>query len=168
MQQEKKIAGEVEAFGRKALPITADLTNSKEVNEVVRKTIDVFGKIDILVNNVGGLGREFLTRTKPEFVDIEETEWDEVFTLNVKTHVFLARAVIPRFQKQHSGKIVSIASIASKGPQAWDPPYGVSKAGDLNLTLSLAEELAKDNINVNCINPGWVWSPFWQSVNDTE
>ena len=164
----RKVADEVKALGRKSLAIAADLTDIKKVEQLVQKTIDTFGKIDILVNNIGGLGKAFLARTRREFVGIEEAEWDEVFMLNLKTHVFLCRAVVPHFQKQKSGKIVNISSIAAKGPQAWNPPYGVAKAADMNLTLSLAEELAKDNINVNCINPGTVWTPFWESVNEAE
>ena len=164
----KKVADEVKALGHKSLAITADLTDSEKVDQLVQKVINTFGKIDILVNNVGGLGKAFLARTRRDFVGIEEAEWDEVFMLNLKTHVFLCQAVAPHFQKQKSGKIVNISSIASSGPQPWNPPYGVAKASDVNFTLSLARELAKDNINVNCINPGKVWTPFWETFYATE
>lgn len=164
----RKVADEVKTYGTKSLAIAADLTDKKKVEQLVQKTIDTFGKIDILVNNVGGLGKTFLARTRRDFVGIGEAEWDEVFMLNLKTHVFLCQAVVPHFRRQKSGKIVNIASQAGRGPQSWNPPYGVAKASDMSLTWSLAHELAKDNINVNCVNPGTVWTPFWESIFDAE
>jgi len=166
----RKVAGEVKALGRKSLAIEADATDSKRVDQLVQETIDTFGKIDILVNNVGGLGKATWARTSLQFVDQKEAEWDESFKLNLKSHVLMCRAVVPHFQKQKSGKIVNVASIAGRGvsgrgggrDSAGQMVYGVAKAGVIRFTRALAMVLAGDNINVNCICPGIIYTPLWE------
>ena len=155
----RKTADEVKASGRKSLAIEADLTDNKKVKQVVQQTIDTFGKIDILVNNVGGLGEIRYTRTSSQFVDQEEAEWDETFRLNVKSHVLMSQAVVPYFIKQKSGKIVNISSIVGQRPPSAGP-YSACKAADINLTKGLAKELAEHNINVNCVCPGTIYTAF--------
>jgi len=155
----RKTADEVKASGRKSLAIEADLTDSKKVKQVVKETIDTFGRIDILVNNVGGIGEIYYARASSQpFVDQEEAEWDENFQLNLKTHVFMSQAVIPCFIKQKSGKIVNISSISGQKPNAL--AYSACKASDIALTKGLAKELAEHNINVNCVCPGVVYTAF--------
>ena len=154
----RKTADEVKALGRKSLAIEADVTDKKKVKQVVQQTIDTLGRIDILVNNVGGIGEIYYARTSSQFVDQEEAEWDENFQLNVKTHVLASQAVVPYFIKQKSGKIVNISSISGQKPDAL--AYAACKAGDIALTKGLAKELAEHNINVNCICPGVVYTAF--------
>jgi len=166
----RKVADEVKALGRKSLAIGADATDSKQVNQAVQEVIDAFGKIDILVNNVGGAGKATRARTGPRFVDITEAEWDEDSELNLRTHFLMCRTVAPHFQKQKSGKIVNIASIAGRGvsgrgggrDSAGQMVYGVAKAGVIRFTRALAMVLAGDNINVNCICPGLIYTPLWE------
>jgi len=160
----KKVADEVKALGRKSLAIEADLTDSKQVHQAVQETIDTLGKIDILVNNVGGLSETSLARTSLQFVDVGEAEWGETFELNLKTHVLMCQAVVPHFQKQKSGKIVNISSTAGKIPHPWLMVYAAAKAADISLTRSLAMELGGDNINVNCICPGIIYTPLWEKI----
>jgi len=124
-----KTADEVKALGRKALPIVADLTNSEQVAKVVQDTLDTFGKIDILVNNVGGSTRASLERATLKFVDSKDIECDQMYQINFKAHVMVSRAVIPHFIKQGSGKILNISSIAGKGRSTSHPFYGAMKAG---------------------------------------
>ncbi len=159
----RKAASDVEKLGRKALAIETDLTDKKKVAQVVQQTIDTFGKIDIVVNNVGGNWvKARADRTSPEFTAQEEAEWDETFQLNMKSHVFMSQAVIPYFIEQKSGKIVNISSIAGQKPAA--TPYSVCKAGDIALTKALAKELAEHNINVNCVCPGGVYTAFHENM----
>ena len=160
----RKTADEVKASGRKSLAIEADLTDKKKIKQVVKETIDTFGKIDILVNNVGGPGEVHLASTSSQFVDQEEAEWDENFQLNLKTHVLMSQAVVPYFIKQKSGKIVNISSISGLKPTA--EAYSACKAGDIALTKALAKELAEHNINVNCVCPGGIYTAFHErSIN---
>ena len=167
-----KVADEVKAMGRKALAISADLTNDDEVTRAVKETVDFFGKIDILVNCVGGVSRETMelmatNRTAagdeplPEFMSFSSEVWDRYYRLNLKSHVMLSHAVTPHFMKQKSGKIVNISSDAGRSPEPGHMPYGAMKAGDISITWSLARALAPYNVTVNCICPGYVYTPLW-------
>jgi len=158
----KKVADEIKALGRKSLAVVADATDSKQVNQVVQDVIDTFGKIDILVNVVGGIGKTTWTRDSLRFIDQKEVEWDETFALNLKSHVLMCLAVVPHFLKQKSGKIVNISSIGGKLPAPRNMIYGAAKAAVIHFTKSLAMELAEQNINVNCICPGVIWTPLWE------
>ncbi len=154
----EKVADEIKALGRKSLAIEADATDGKKIAQLVQETINTFGKIDILVNNVGGYGKIVRSSTGRQFVDITEEQWDEFFELNLQTHFLMCRAVVPHFQKQKSGKIVNISSGSGYGfsgggrrtsPDPWGMVCGVTKAGVIHFTRALATALAGDNINVN-------------------
>jgi len=160
----KKVADEVKALGRKSLAIMADVTDSKQVDQAVQETIDTFGKVDILVNNVGAGGKLRWARTSLRAIDQSEARWDEGFARNLKTQVLMCQAVVPHFQKQKSGKIVNLSSVAGKTPFPSNVVYGATKAGVISFTKSLAMDLASDNINVNCICPGLVYTPAWEKV----
>lgn len=160
----KTVAGEVKALGRKSLGIQADITDSKQVAKVVQDTADTFGKIDILVNNVGGGAARSRTGAAlpraTRFIDIDEETWDKTFELNTKTQFLMCRAVVPYFIKQKSGKIVNIGSWLGQkpgNPQLF--AYSVAKAASIHFTKMLAIELAEYNINVNCVCPGDVLTP---------
>jgi len=157
-----KVAGDVKAAGRKSLAVEADLTDNKKVAQAVQDIINTFGKIDILVNNVGGMVRTLLTRNSLEFVDMTEAEWNESYELNLKSHILISQAVVPYFVKQKSGKIVNISSMAGKMPGSGHMTYNIFKAADIHLTRSLATALAEHNINVNCICPGIIYTPLWE------
>ena len=156
-----KVAGEVKALGRRSLAVDADLTDNKKVKQAVRDIITAFGKIDILVNNVGGMVRTLLARNSLDFIDMNEAEWDETYEVNLKAHILISQAVVPYFVKQKSGKIVNIASIAGKMPGSGHMTYNTFKAADIHFTRSLATVLAEHNINVNCICPGVIYTPLW-------
>lgn len=167
----KKVAGKAESMGRKALAIAADLTAEEEAQKSVLETVDFFGRIDILINNVGGISLEthmqiveqFITAPEnlPPFMNFKPDIWDQYYQLNLKTHVMLAQAVTPYFIKQGSGKIVNIASVAGRMPEPRHMPYGSMKAADISFTWSLASALGPYNVQVNCICPGLVYTPLW-------
>ena len=167
-----KVAVKVEAMGRKALAIQADLTDEKQIAKVVQDTVDTFGRIDILVNNVGGVisdtAMEAWSRrgqsadeTHPGFLDFDAKMWDSYFDLNLKSHVMLSQAVAPHFIKQHSGNIINISSVSGRLPEPGHMPYGAMKTADISITWSLARALAPYNVRVNCICPGHVYTPLW-------
>ena len=154
-----KTAGEVRSLGAKALPLVVDLTDSTQISKMVQDTMDAFGKIDILVNNVGGSTRASLERASLQYTDSKDVECDQMYMLNFKIHTMVSRAVIPHFIAQRSGKILNIASIAGKGASTSHPFYGAMKAGILSLTKTLARELGEYNINVNAVCPGLIYTP---------
>ena len=97
----------------------------------------------------------------PEFMSCDSEVWDRYYRLNLKSHVMLSQAVTPYFMKQKSGKIVNISSDAGRLPDTTQMPYGAMKAGDISITWSLARALAPYNVTVNCICPGFVYTPLW-------
>lgn len=130
-----------------------DLTNADSLGRMVQKTCDRFGRIDALVNTVGGY------RGGQPVHEMDLADWDFLFNVNVRTALFCCRSVIPQMLRQHYGKIVNVASrdglIGSAGYSA----YSASKSAVLRLTESMAAELKQSNINVNCILPGTIDTP---------
>jgi meso-butanediol dehydrogenase/(S,S)-butanediol dehydrogenase/diacetyl reductase len=159
-----KVSDEVKALGCKSLAVVVDATDSKQVSIAVQEVINTFGKINILVNNVGGGGETVWTRDSWSFISQRESEWDEAYAMNIKSHVLMCQAVVPYFLKQKSGKIVNIASAAGKDPSNVFMQYSVTKAGTIHFTRSLALELADQNINVNCVCPGLIYTPLWEKL----
>ncbi len=162
----RETANEIKALGRKALAIKADVTDRKQTTRLVQETLDTFGKIDILVNVVGGSGKFSVEWDKPSFrfIDITDEEWDVMLTFNLKTQFLMCQAVVPHLIKQRSGKIINL-SAGGRSPsigRRW--VYGIAKAGVNQLTRSLALELAEYNINVNCVVPGAVHTPIMEEV----
>jgi len=169
----KKIADEVKEMGRKALPIIADLTNDDKAEKTVKEAVGFFGKIDILVNNVGGVSLEmsrmqqeqmasFGGEPVPSYMQFSSEVWDKYYQLNLKSHVMMSHAVTPHFMKQQSGRIVNISSIAARMGGPDQMPYNAFKAGDISITWSLARALAPYNVTVNCVCPGHVFTPLWE------
>ncbi len=147
MENTKKL---VEAEGKKFIEIKADLTSTEKIDEIISTAINNFGTIDILVNNAGMIRRE-------DAVNYSEKDWDDTINLNLRTLFFLSQAVSKQFIKQNSGgKIINIASMLSFQGGIRVPAYTASKSAVMGLTKALANELAKYNINVNGIAPGYM------------
>ena len=143
-----KTAEEINALGRKAIPVKADISNKAEVNEMVKTAYDQFGKIDILVNNAG-IGIAGIP-----FLEIKDEDWDRMMNVNFRGVVNVTRAVLPKMIEQKSGKIVNIASNAGKTGVPTASMYAATKAAVVSLTKSLSIEMAPFGINVNGIAPG--------------
>jgi len=144
----EQTAAEIRALGRKAIAVKADVTSSAEVNDMVKEALSEFGKIDILVNNAG-------VGTPPKvFVESTEEEWDLGININLRGVMNCTKAVLPQMISRKSGKIVNMSSIAGLGGTRTGTIYGAAKAGVVNFTAGLAQEVAEFGINVNCIAPG--------------
>jgi len=169
----KRVAGGIEAMGCKALAISADLTDDDTVEKTVADIVAHFGHIDILINNVGGVSEEtgrimaeYYTKidleTMPSYMRYSSEVWDRFYELNLKTHVMLSHAVTPHFVAQKSGSIVNISSVAGRNGDPQQMPYAAFKAGDISITWSLSRALAPHGVRVNCICPGFVYTPLWE------
>lgn len=152
----QKVVAEIKKNGGEALAVQCDVSKKQEVDEMVRETIEKFGKIDILVNNAG------ICQFKP-FLELTEEEWDRTLNINLKGYFLCAQAAAKTMVKQKSGAIVNIASIAMGQVGVGFPAlthYGASKGGIVAMTEALALELAPFNIRVNAIAPGAIDTPM--------
>ena len=158
----KKAVDEITKKGQKAIYLHCDVTSEKEVIDSVKKTVDTFGTVDILVTSAGGI---------PGFKGegIEETTeamWDKIVNLNLKGLFFCNKAVIPYMKAKKYGKIVNVSSMGAVAPPAPIMHYHAAKGGVISLTYNLAQEVAAYNITVNCILPGPIRTPFWKPVTE--
>jgi len=152
----EETAREVTNLGRQPLVVTADVSVKEQVNNMVNKAIEEFGRIDILVNNAG-ISRRGLV------VDMSEEDWDAVIDVNLKGVFLCIQAVARHMIERNYGKIINISSIAGiRPPRETLAAYCVSKAGVEHLTKSSALELTHFGINVNAIAPGSVETPIYR------
>ncbi|WP_395614500.1 2-dehydro-3-deoxy-D-gluconate 5-dehydrogenase KduD [Allosphingosinicella sp.] len=147
--QADETAAAVEALGRKAVLIEADLATTEPVARVVEEALAAFGRLDILVNNAGIIRRA-------DAVDFSEADWDAVIDTNLKSLFFLCQAAGRQMLAQGSGKIVNIASLLSFQGGIRVPSYAAAKSGVAGLTKALANEWAGRGVNVNAIAPGYI------------
>lgn len=144
----------IEAFGVKALPIQCDVTKSDDVKHLVHRIVKELGGIDILVNNAGIEGKE-----RP-FIEMEEEEWDEIIDINLKGVFLCSKEVGKEMIMKGGGKIINVASITAFVAMENVSAYCASKGGLVQLTRAMALELAKYNIQVNAICPGYFSTPM--------
>ncbi len=151
-------AAEIRELGRNVATVPADISIEPEVDAMVGNTLDALGRIDILVNNAGG------TRSLHPMLDYPPEEWDRAVNVNLRGTFLCSQRVGRLMAKQRAGKILNIASITAYAGVPLRSAYGPAKAGIINLTMVMAVELGKYNINVNCLAPGLVLVPRIQGL----
>ena len=140
----------IEALGRKFLSLKADVSKIDELPHLVDQAVTTFGHVDILVNNAGIIRRE-------DAIKFSEKDWDDVMNINVKSVFFMSQTVAKQFIAQKTGgKIINIASMLSYQGGIRVPSYTASKSGVMGITRLMANEWAKEGINVNAIAPGYM------------
>jgi len=152
------LAQEIGGLGQKAIAIPADLARHGAAAGIVRRALDAFGTLDVLVNNAG-IGSSANPRP---LVDFDDAFWDLTLALNLTSPYLLCKAVLPILLKKGKGRIINIASINGKVPVLHGVAYTASKHGLLGLTQTLALEVASAGITVNAICPG----PVRTAMND--
>lgn len=143
----------ISANGGACLSVVADVSNKTDVNSLVSRVLDQYGRIDILVNNAA------ISPTH-DILHIPEEEWDKVIDTNLKSVYLCCKSVVPVMIEQKKGKIVNISSITGTiVSSSRVTHYSASKGGIMGFTISLALELAQYGINVNAISPGSIMTP---------
>lgn len=152
---EEKLAhlcDELKEYNVKVESFICDVSNEQQVNEVTSKAIDIFGKIDILVNNAA------IWKYQADFIDMTTADWQLFINVNVMGVVFCTKAVLGSMIKNNYGRIVNVASVAGIYGNGTMAPYSATKGAVIAMTKALAKEVANKGITVNCTAPGTVSS----------
>jgi NAD(P)-dependent dehydrogenase (short-subunit alcohol dehydrogenase family) len=145
----KKTASEIEAMGRKSLPIVTDLAVPEQIRSMVDRTLERFGRVDVLVNNAGIGG------PSTSVADMELEAWNQTLTINLTGAMLCAKYILKEDMiPRKSGNIINISSVSGRFGHANRSPYSASKWALIGLTQTLALEVGKYGIRVNCITPG--------------
>ncbi len=158
-QLAKELVERLKADGREAVAFKADVRAFDKAEEVVRETVNRFGRLDGVVNNAG------ITRDKPLMM-MSPPDWEEVIETNLFGAFNFTRAVIKQLIKQKDGDILNVASIAGMVGRPGQTNYAASKAGIVGFTKSLAREVGRFNIRVNAIAPGFIDTEMTQNLNE--
>ncbi len=150
----EKVSSTIEGKGGRALFIRCDLRKEKEIEATTEKVMKRFGRINLLVNNAG------ICSVAPTW-ELPTKVFDDIIAVNLRGTFLFCKYVVPHLIKQKSGKIINIASGVGRQSQPLMSGYGMSKAGQISLTVSLAKELGEFGINVNAVCPGPVDTPLW-------
>lgn len=147
------VVREIEALGRRALSVVADVSQADQVADMVQQSLAHFGQIDILVCNAGALA----ARDRVPVIELDEADWDRIQNVNVKGTFLCCKAVAPHMiARGQGGKIITMSSVSGKKGSARFAAYCASKFAVRGFTQALAQELAPHRINVNAVCPGLI------------
>jgi NAD(P)-dependent dehydrogenase (short-subunit alcohol dehydrogenase family) len=152
----------VSEIGGDVTPIAAHNGEKAALQNLVAQTIEKYGGVDVLVNNAA---------TNPHFgtlLEAEDSMWQKTFEVNLLGNVWLTQAAVKSMRERGGGKVINVASVNGLRPGAMQGIYSITKAGVINLTQTLAMELAGDNIQVNAIAPGLIKTKFAQAIWSNE
>jgi NAD(P)-dependent dehydrogenase (short-subunit alcohol dehydrogenase family) len=148
-----QLVDEIEAFGRQSLAVSCDVTDPEQVIRMATTLIEGLGGIDIVVNNAGNAGSH-------KFLNHSDELWHRMLPINLTSVYYVTKAFVPSLIEQRYGRIINIASMASRVGGSYIAAYTAAKHGVLGLTRALAVELMPYNITVNAICPGYVNTPM--------
>ncbi len=160
------VAAEIEARGRRALVIPTDVSDSSQVDAMVQRTIDEWGGFEVMLANAGASGPASMKHV----TEITDEDWRETVDINLSSVFYSARAAVRHFLAEHKpGNIITVSSgtsLRGSGPLYFVD--GAAKAGVINMTQSLAIQLARDRIRANCIVPGFIAQKTLEEADEIE
>lgn len=155
----EQTSNEIKSLGCKTIAVRCNVSEGKEVDELLKKTQEAFSTIDILVNNAGITRDNLLIR-------MDEKDWDLVLSVNLKGSFLVTKAVSQVMMRQRYGRIVNVASVVGLMGNAGQVNYAASKGGLIAFTKSVAKELASRNITCNAVAPGFIETPMTENLPD--
>ncbi|MFQ6615901.1 MAG: 3-oxoacyl-[acyl-carrier-protein] reductase [Fidelibacterota bacterium] len=155
----QEVVDEIEASGGDALAVPLDVSSLDHVIQGIKRGVDHYGTIHILVNNAAVLRDKLILR-------MSEEDWDEVMAINLKGYFNGIKAVAPHMIKNRYGRILNLTSVVAMTGNAGQANYAASKAGVIGLTKSVARELASRNVTVNAIAPGYIDTVLTRGLSD--
>jgi NAD(P)-dependent dehydrogenase (short-subunit alcohol dehydrogenase family) len=161
----ERVSKAVEGLGRKSMAVAAHVGRMDQLQGLVDKVVNEFGRIDILVNNAG-------TSIASRAIDLEERAWDSLMNINLKGAFFLSQAVARVMKENGGGKIINVSSVNGFRPAVPTSIYAISKAAIIMATKAMAKEWAEFNIRVNAVAPGSVetrlLNAIWYNLSDED
>jgi NAD(P)-dependent dehydrogenase (short-subunit alcohol dehydrogenase family) len=148
----KETAGYVEEAGRKAVLISGDVSDPQHCRDIIARTVEEFGRVDVLVNNAA------FQMNHDTLEEISDDEWDRTFATNISAMFHLVKAAVPHMRPGSS--IIGSSSVNSDSPSPTLAPYAATKAAIANFTASLAQMLGPKGIRANSVAPGPIWTPL--------
>jgi NAD(P)-dependent dehydrogenase (short-subunit alcohol dehydrogenase family) len=139
---------QIKSLGRRAISVDLDVRDHDSIERMITAADQVFGHLDILVNNAG-------CNIRKPALDVTWDDWNQILDTNLRGSFFVAQAVARRMIPHSYGRIINIGSVTSVAGYAGLAPYGASRGGIRQLTMSLADDWGKHGITVNCLAPGW-------------
>jgi len=144
----KPFQAEIEALGRRVLPLALDVRDYESIQKMANAAADHYGKLDILVNNAG-------CNIRKPALEVSWEDWNTVLDTNLRGTFFVAQAVARHMIPRHYGRIINVGSVTCVAGYAGLAPYGASRGGVKQLTMSLADDWGVHGLTVNCLAPGW-------------
>jgi len=158
----EEVAAQIKEQGGEAIAIAAHTGKKETLTELVQKTVEAFGRVDVLVNNAA---------TNPHFgpmLEAEDSLWQKTIEVNIMGNVWLCQQVVPVMREHGGGSIINVASVNGIRPGTMQGIYSMTKAAVISLTKTLAMELGADGIRVNAIAPGLIQTKFAQVLWENE
>ena len=160
----REVEADLKGLGAGGLLVKADLADLDECRRVVADTVDAFGAVDILFNNVG-------IQSPTSYLNVEDTPeelWDRIVDVNLKSYYMMSKFAIPEMRKRGGGAIINTASVQGLQSQKLVPAYAASKGGVLSLTRQMALDYAEENIRVLAVCPGTIDTEMVRTIARTE
>ncbi|MDF2961093.1 MAG: short-chain dehydrogenase [Paenibacillus sp.] len=155
VDEARKLEEEIQSRGRKCLLVQGDVANRLQVEAMVARIDETFGRLDVLINNAGAL----IQRARLE--DLDEDLWDRIINVNLKSVYLVTKAALPLLKRSAKGRVINVTSVAARNGGGFGSiAYGAAKGGVSTMTRGLAKDFIEYNITVNAIAPGVITTPF--------